>query len=192
MSDAGISASARTSRSGILALLFVMLLVLAPVAWVTWSLYAVSVAAAEVESQSVLLAGFRQRLAELGQGPDAGPAVADPQSIYVLGETNALAGAALQELIGGAIEAAGGRVLESELGLDDPEAGDPGKLELRVSFETEIEGLQQIVFDLEAGTPILMVSGLDIRSVGATEIAATESPTLRVVMVVVAHRETEG
>ena len=191
MSDAGITTSGGTSRSGIFALLFVVLLILAPIAWVAWSLYAVSVAAAEVESQSALLAGFRERLAELGQGPGAGPAIADPQSIYVPGETNAIAGAALQELIGSAIEAAGGRVLESELGLEDPEDGEPGKLELRISFETEIEGLQRIVFDLETGTPILMVSALDVRSVGATEVAATESPTLRVVMVVVAHRETE-
>ena len=191
MSDAGIVAAPSTSRSRILAVLVVALLILAPAAWVAWSLYASAVTAAEVQSQSGVLAGFRARLAELGEGPGAGPDVADPASIYLPGETNAIAGAALQELIAGSIEASGGRVLEMEMGFEDPEEEDPGKLELRVSFETEIEGLQRIVFDLETGTPILMLDGLDVRSVGATEIAATESPILRVVMLVVAHRETE-
>jgi hypothetical protein len=186
MSETGKSS---LNRGRIGALLVVALLIVTPVVWIAWSLHAASVARAAAESEAELLAGFRQRLEELAQNPaDAGPAI-DAESIYLPGETDAIAGAALQRLVAEAIEKAGGRVLESELGIAEPDPADPGRIDLRISFETEIEGLQRIVFELETGAPILMLKGLDVRSVDATEVAATESPTLRVVMVVEAHRD---
>jgi hypothetical protein len=186
MSEAG---KPSLNRGRIGALLAVALLIVTPVVWIAWSLHAASVARAEAEREAELLEGFRQRLEELAQNPgDSGPAV-DAESIYLPGETDAIAGAALQRLVAETIEGTGGRVLESELDIAEPDPADPGRIDLRVSFETEIEGLQRIVFELETGTPILMLKGLDVRSVDAAEIEATESPILRVVMVVEAHRD---
>jgi hypothetical protein len=187
MSEPG---KAAVGRSRIVALLVVALLILVPAVWIGWSLHAAALAAETKESQSVLLAGLRQRLAGLGQGPE-GTTPVDAGSIYLPGETPALAGAALQRLIADTVEAAGGRVTESEFASAEPSEEDPGRVDLRVSFETEIESLQRILFELETGVPILLLQGLDIRAIGATEVAATESPTLRVVMLVGAYWETE-
>jgi hypothetical protein len=68
---------------------------------------------------------------------------------------------------------------------------DPGRVDLRVSFDTEIVGLQSILHQLETGTPILLARSLTVQSGGAGEIVETESPPLRVVMVVGGYRETE-
>jgi hypothetical protein len=179
------------SRSRIAALLAVALLLLVPAVWIAWSLHAAALAAETAESQSLLLAGLRQRLAGLGQGPEGISPIVDSESIYLPGETPALAGAALQRLIADIVEAAGGRLTESEFASAEPSEEDPGRVDLRVSFETEIESLQRILFELETDIPILLLQGLDIRAVGATEAAATESPTLRVVMLVGAYWETE-
>lgn len=188
MSEIGKPAA---SRNRIVALLVVAMLVLVPAVWIAWSLHAAALAAETAESQSVLLAELRQRLVGLGQGPEGTGAIADSGSIYLPGETPALAGAALQRLIADTVEAAGGRVTESEFASAEPNEEDPGRVDLRVSFETEIEGLQRILFELETGVPILLLQGLDIRAIGASEAAATESPVLRVVMLVGAYWDTE-
>ena len=168
------------STERVTALLVVAALVLAPGLWIAWSLYASSVVAGTVRSQSAALAGLRGRLTALSSGTASADAL-NAASVFLPGETPAIAGAALQRLVADTIAAAGGRVLESEFAPVEAAAEDPGRVDLRVSFETEIVGLQQILFALETGLPALTVRGLDVQSPAAAEAAAaTDSPPLRV------------
>ena len=161
------------------ALLVVAALVLVPGLWIGWSLYASSVVAETVRSQSGVLAGLRERLAALSSGTASADAL-NAASVFLPGETPAIAGAALQRLLADTITAAGGRVLETEFAPVEAVAENPGRVDLRVSFETDIVGLQQILFALEAGLPALTVRALDVQSPAAAEAAATDSPPLRV------------
>jgi hypothetical protein len=176
----------------IAALLAVALLVVAPATWVAWSLTSASVLAGSVRGQSSLLGELRQRVAQFGPRPD-NVDIAGAGSIYLPGETAAIAGAELQRAVVAAIESAGGRLVESEVARAETTEADaePGRVDLRVSFDTEIVGLQSILFALETGTPILLVRSLTVQSGGAGEVAETESPPLRVVMLVGGYRETD-
>lgn len=161
----------------IAALLVVALVILAPTLWVAWSLYAASLVAESNRAQREMLNALQARLE--GLTPRDNPDATDPQSVFLPGETPAIAGAALQRLVATTIEAAGGRVTESEISPAEAEE-DPGQVELRASFDTEIIGLQKILFDLESGAPILLLRKLDVQS---GDVASGEpSPVLRVVM----------
>jgi hypothetical protein len=177
----------------IAALLAIALLVVAPATWVAWSLTSASVLAETVRSQSGLLEELRQRVARFGPRP-GNVEIAGAESVYLPGETAAIAGAELQRTVVSAIESAGGRLVESEIArAETTEAeAEPGRVDLRVSFDTEIVGLQSILFALETGAPILLVRSVTVQSGGAGEVAETESPPLRVVMTVGGYRETEG
>lgn len=174
-----IASVAMSSRQAV-ALLGVAALILLPGIWIVWSLYASSVVAETVRSQSAALAGLNERLAALSAGQGSS-ALADAPSVFLPGATPAIAAAALQALVANTIGAAGGRILESEFApIVDGSGEDAGRVDLRVSFETEIVGLQKILFDIETGIPILVVRALSIQSPGAVEAAATASPPLRI------------
>jgi hypothetical protein len=180
--------AAQSGLTRIVALLAVALFIIVPVTWIGWSSYEASLLQETVDGQSALAAGLRERLAALGGAPGE-DAAGSGESIYLPGETPAIAGAALQKLVGDTVEGAGGHVLESEFRPADESENDPGRVDLRVSFDTEIAGLQRILFALETGSPFLMTRNLDVRSVGAAEVASTESPPLRVVLLVGAYLE---
>lgn len=188
MSEIG---QAPNSRGRIVALVAIALIFIAPVAWILWSLHAEALASESAKSQQEVLAGLQQRVAELAPADGGAVPAVDATSIYLPGGTPALAGAALQTLIGNIVTSTGGRVTESEV-VEPDEAEDQSQISLRISFETDIRNLQRVLFALETGVPILLVKGLDVRSIGAAEVPATESPPLRVVMVVGAYLETQG
>jgi hypothetical protein len=172
----------------IVALLFLSLLVLAPLVWIAWSLHAASLAAESIRTQSETLAALGARLSVLRA--DAGSGEAAAASVFLPGETPAVAGAALQRLVATTVEAAGGRVTESEIAPgESPE--DPGRVDLRVSFDTEIVGLQKILFDLETGSPILLIRDLSVQTSRETADIEGSSPPLRVVAVVGGYWEAE-
>ena len=174
------------------ALAVVALMIIVPAAWVAWSLSSAAALAETVRSQSVLLEGLRQRIADLDI-PAGGAAATDKTSIYLPGETAAIAGAALQQLVASAIAESGGRVVETEFApTEATEAEDPGRVDLRVSFDTEIVGLQRILFTLERGPPVLFVRTLQVQSPAAGEITAEVSPPLRAVMLVGGYWEAQS
>jgi hypothetical protein len=172
-----------------LAALFVLaLLVLAPAGWIAWSLSASAILGETVRSQSLVLAALRQRLAALSE-PGSTGSLADAASLYLPGGTPAIAGAALQRIVANAIHAGGGRLAESEFAPVEPAAGtpsadEPGRVNLRVSFDSEVVGLQRIIYDLENGVPILTLQALVVQSPAAIETDAAASPPLRVEMLV--------
>lgn len=173
-----------------MAVLVVALMLLVPALWTIWSLHESTVVTETLRSQSIVLTGLKSRLAQLESGPVSTGALADSASIYLPGETAAIAGAALQRLVANTIEAAGGRVVESESAAADPSVEDPGRVDLRVSFDTEIVGLQQILFELESGVPVLLLRALNVQSPGAIEVAGMESPPLRIEMQVGGYWES--
>jgi hypothetical protein len=169
------------------ALLVLALLVLAPSGWIAWSLSAASIVGETVRSQALILAELRQRLTALAE-PGSTGSLADPASLYLPGGTPAIAGAALQRIVANAVEAGGGRLTESEFAPVEPAPGEPsdasGRVNLRVSFDSEIVGLQRILFELETGVPILTLQGLIVQSPGEVPTDAASSPPLRVEMLV--------
>jgi len=172
----------------IAALLVVALIILVPLLWIFWSVGTASTVAESNRAQSDALEALKVRLAALNAG--SGEARADAASVFLLGETEALAGAALQRLVATTVENAGGRLEESEISRPEGPEGEPGAVSLRVSFDADIVALQRILFELETGAPILILQALTIEAKeAATSGEGDESPTLSVVMLVRGYRE---
>lgn len=178
-----------TSRGRIMALVLAALILVAPAVWIAWSLHAASLATAAVDSQSVLLEGLQKRIATLKDAPLSTGSLPDAASIFLPGKNAAIAGAALQSVVSGVINEAGGRVAETEFAPVDPAENDTSRVDLRVAFEAEIASLQRILYRLETGTPLLVLRTLSVQTGGATEVADNQSPRLRVVVLVAGYRE---
>jgi len=181
---------AAISQSRLAAILVAGLLIAAPVLWIGWGWHAAAAVEASNAALSAQLLALRQRLLLLRTGPESTGALADAAAVYLPGETPAITGAALQRLVVDAIEAAGGRLTESEISASPAAAEEePGRVDLRVSFDTEIVALQRILYELESRLPILFVRGLNVRSAESGEIGPEVSPPLRVVLAVGGYRE---
>lgn len=109
-----------------------------------------------------------------------------PGSPFIDGATAALAGAALQGRVLRAVEEAGGIVLSSQTTLPSAQAGD-GRVALVVSGEFGQDSLQKALYDLESGSPVLVVERLTVRAQTADGAA---SPRLRVELDVSGRRES--
>lgn len=179
-------------RGRLMALMAFALMIVLPIGWAAWSLNAASVAAETIRSQSVLLDGIRQRLSAQQASPQGAGSPTDQASIYLPGETASIAGAGLQRIVADAIQSAGGRLVESEFARGEPSEEEPGRVDLRVAFDAEIVTLQQVLFQLESGMPVLLLHALSIQVSGATEIAEGASPPLRVTLLVGGFWEAEG
>ena len=161
-------------------------ILLVPIVWIVWSVGAALTTAQAVRVQSETLVSLQERLSGLSGGLDA---AADAASVYLPGETAAVAGAALQRIVMNTVEAAGGRFAESEIA--PLQEGEEGSVILRTSFDTDIAGLQRVLFDLETGLPILLFESLSVQT--GTNIGSVESeqPMLRVAISVEGYWQTE-
>jgi general secretion pathway protein M len=172
----------------IAALLVVALMILVPLLWVFWSVGTSSTVAQSNRAQTEALQALSVRLAALNAG--SSEARADTANVFLPGETEALAGAALQRLVATTVENAGGHLEESEISRPEGPDEEPTAVSLRVSFDADIVGLQQIIFELETGAPILMLDTLTIEAKEAASAeSGDESPTLSIVMLVRGYRE---
>ena len=167
----------------IIALLVVGLMVLVPAIFVVWSLSAASVIADSNRQQAETLESLQSRLTALSAS--ANSAKANLASVYLPGKSQAIAGAALQRIIATTVEGAGGRVVQSEItrGAAPGEEPEPGAVSLRAEFDTDIVGLQKIIFALETGAPILTVQSLTVEAGNNTSADAT-NPGLSVVLMI--------
>ena len=82
-----------------------------------------------------------------------------PASAFLEGPTATLASAALLHRITSAITRAGGGVVSSEIAPQGPDAK-AGYLRAIATCELEQTALQQLLYDLEAGMPFLMIDQL--------------------------------
>ena len=170
----------------IAALFAVALMIVIPVLWMAWSLSAASVIAQANRDQVDALASLQARLSALAASSKG--AEANTASVYLPGKSPAIAGAALQRIVANTVEAAGGRVVQSEISRPDNPEQEQGTVNLRAEFDTDIVGLQRIIFDLETGAPILMVQTLTVESADSTDADAS-NPGLSVILLVRAYWE---
>jgi general secretion pathway protein M len=102
----------------------------------------------------------RRRPADVA-GATPGPAPSG--SPFLEGQTVTIAGAALQQRIGSAVKAVGGNVLSSQIDLQGTEQR-KDFVSLVASCDVDQPGLQQLLYDLEAGMPFLFVDQLVVQS----------------------------
>ena len=98
-----------------------------------------------------------------------------PAAALLEGQTTTLASAVLLQRVTGAITRAGGDVVSSEIVPQGPEAKD-GYLRAIATCELDQTALQQLLYDLEAGMPFLIIDQLLVH--------AAERDRLRLVLTV--------
>ena len=180
-----MAAASLASPRRIAALLVVALMIVVPVLFIVWSLSAAQVTAQSNRDQVDTVASLQARLAALAAS--AKGAEANTASVYLPGQSPAIAGAALQRLVATTVEAAGGRMAQSEISRPDNPDQEQGTVSLRAEFDTDIVGLQRIVFDLETGAPLLMVQALTVET--ADREVDNSNPGLSVILLVRAYWE---
>lgn len=118
----------------------------------------------------------RKPAASRGQGAGvAGPA----GSPFLEGATVTVAGAALLQRVTAAVTKLGGNVLSSQVDLQGSQAK-TGFLTIIASCDIDQGGLQQLLYDLEAGQPFLFVDQLSVQA--PATIASSGEGKLRVLL----------
>lgn len=147
----------------------------------------------EVAARETLLASLDRAL-QRAAADSADSRAAPGASLYLAGESETLAAAALQGLVVGIVEGRGGRIATVQLRLPPAASPAPGSgtgqearpIELDMVFEAGIASLQQILFDIEAGPPAILVQRLQMQPTpgqgGAAPSPEAEDQTLRVVL----------
>jgi general secretion pathway protein M len=130
------------------------------------------------------LAATADLLAQLeGRKPLASRNGALPQndptgSPYLEGATVTIAGAALLQRVANAVSRHGGNTLSSQLDVQ-PNPSNPGFVSILSSIEIGQSGLQELLYDLEAGMPFLFIGQLDVQ---APESSGKTAGRLRVLL----------
>jgi len=142
-------------------------------------------AASDLIDRRQAVANQERLLAQLDRGR---PTVAAPSGVtsevpqgspFLEGQTVTLAGAALLQRVGGAVTAAGGNVLSSQVDVQDA-ATKAGAVSLVASIEVAQADLQKLLYDLEAGMPYLFVDQLTVQA--PDTVTRGEGGRLRVVL----------
>lgn len=120
------------------------------------------------------LEGRRPLTAKKGAMPSNEP-VGSP---YLEGATVTIAGAGLLQRVANAVSRHGGNTLSSQLDVKSNPAN-PGFVSILSNIEIEQRGLQDLLYDLEAGMPYLFVGQLDVQ---APESAGKTTGKLRVLL----------
>ena len=120
---------------------------------------------ADVAASGAMLEQFegRRPAAVRGQGTSVAP-VGSP---FLQGETVTVAGANLLQRVTSAVARLGGKVLSSQVDLQGPQQGTQSKagfLNVIASCEIDQPGLQQLLYDVEAGMPFLFVDQLVVEA----------------------------
>ena len=102
-------------------------------------------------------------------------------SAFLEGATVTIAGAALIQRVAGAVTKVGGSVLSTQLELKGTQSR-AGFLSILASCEIEQVGLQQLLYDLEAGMPFLFIDQLVVQA--ASTPSSSETGRLRILLAV--------
>jgi general secretion pathway protein M len=117
---------------------------------------------AEVASSAAMLDQLEGRKPAVAQGQPA--AASMPQgSAFLEGATVTVAGAVLIQRVAGAVTKFGGNVLSTQVELKGTQSK-AGFLSVLTSCEIEQAGLQQMLYDLEAGMPFLFIDQLVVQA----------------------------
>jgi len=110
---------------------------------------------------------------EPGRAANAGPA----GSSFLEGPTVTVASAMLLRRIGGAVTRAGGTVVSSEVEPQSVQSKD-GYVRAIANCEIEQQGLQKLLYDLEAGKPFLFIDQLVVQA----QAPSNEGERMRVLL----------
>ena len=135
---------------------------------------------ADVAASVTMLEQFegRRPAAVRAQAPDgAGPA----GSPFLEGATVTVAGAALLQRVTAAVTKLGGNVLSSQVDLQGTQSK-AGFLTIIASCDIDQPGLQQLLYDVEAGMPFLFVDQLVVQA--PASFAASGDGKLRILLAV--------
>jgi general secretion pathway protein M len=102
-------------------------------------------------------------------------------STFLEGATVTIAGAALIQRVAGAVTKVGGSVLSTQLELKGTQSR-AGFLSILASCEIEQVGLQQLLYDLEAGMPFLFIDQLVVQA--PSTLSSSETGKLRILLAV--------
>ena len=117
---------------------------------------------AEVKGLRTMLEQFEDHKPAAGRGQ--GTAVAGPAgSPFLEGATVTVAAAALLQRVTAAVTKLGGNVLSSQIDLQGKQAK-TGFITIIASCDIDQIGLQQLLYDLEAGQPFLFVDQLSVQA----------------------------
>ena len=135
---------------------------------------------ADVAASAAMLEQFegRRPAAIRAQAPDgAGPS----GSPFLEGATVTVAGAALLQRVTAAVTKLGGNVLSSQVDLQGTQSK-AGFLTIIASCDIDQPGLQQLLYDVEAGMPFLFVDQLVVQA--PASFAASGDGKLRILLAV--------
>jgi general secretion pathway protein M len=116
----------------------------------------------EVIASATMLEQFEGRHAPTTR-TEAGGVPAPSGSPFLQGATVTVAGAALLQRVTAAVTKLGGSVLSSQVDLQGTEAK-AGFLSVIASCEIDQPGLQQLLYDVEAGMPFLFIDQLVVQA----------------------------
>jgi general secretion pathway protein M len=132
-------------------------------------LFTVITSIADIFSQRAGVAASASMLEQLeGRRPAAARGQPDdastpPGSAFLEGATVTIAGAALIQRVAGAVTKFGGNVLSTQVELKGTQSK-AGFLSILASCEIDQVGLQQLLYDLEAGMPFLFIDQLVVQA----------------------------
>lgn len=124
--------------------------------------------AEQIEQSTTLLERYRllaTQQPELQRLVEEAEAQASASAGYLEGETEALAGAALQDQVRTLVDSAGGELRSTQiLPLEALVEGAPARrVGLRLQLGIDLEGLQELLYELEASEPYLFLEDITIR-----------------------------
>jgi general secretion pathway protein M len=171
-------ASGRREALAVLAYVGIVVGLLASSLWLVDDLWARSSEIAAAQERLDQLTGHSRAGQPGSLASDAGMS----GSPFLDGRTITIAGAAMEQRVGGAVAKAGGALVSSQVELDGPEAKN-GFVTLITTAEVAQPAMQTILYDIEAGMPYLFVDKLSIQS--PEDFGEPESGRMRMTMSVV-------
>lgn len=149
-------------------------------------LFTVVTSIADIFSQWADVSSAAAMLAQLGRKTAAAPGTATDVtapsgSPFLEGATVTIAGAALIQRVEGSVTKFGGNVLSTQVDLNGTQSK-AGFLGILVSCEIEQSGLQQLLYDLEAGMPFLFIDQLSVQA--PSTLSSSSGGKLRVLLAV--------
>lgn len=127
-----------------------------------------------LDASSEMLARLQGRASADSPGTNS-PAVAPKASAFLPGSTITVASAGLLQRVATVITAAGGTISSSEVEPQNAQGKD-GHVKVTVSCELDQSKVQQLLYDIEAGTPFLFIEQL------VAQGPLPENPRMRLVI----------
>lgn len=175
---------------GALALFVLLIVLVAGSALFTNAMVDAKWAEAEAKTTELDMLTRRVRM------PPPAKTATNEANVYLQGENYALAVNALQQRVVGLIEAADGKLVT--VGVDPANSNEQGtsrRAILQIAAELDNDGLQNLMYQLEAERPLVMVDSLTVRRAsraGQGESDAQESPRLAVDLRVIGYYRKAG